>query len=97
MYNMMKSAMSWSTLSQNSKDLNRNNYESIWFMSMFHMKREEIWLNPMIKAPTPTEKSKKQRDNITKAIKNFDYTTSQILKSLEIYPLQVNVNCYMKS
>ena len=29
----------------------------------------------MIKAPTPTEKSKKQLDNIKNATKNFDYTT----------------------
>ena len=28
----------------------------------------------MTKAPTPTEKSKKQRDNIKKATKNFDNT-----------------------
>ena len=28
----------------------------------------------MTKAPTPTEKSKKQRDNIKNATKNFDYT-----------------------
>ena len=26
-------------------------------------KKEEIWLSPMTKAPTPTEKLKKQRDN----------------------------------
>ena len=26
-------------------------------------KKEEIWLSPMTKSPTPTEKSKKQRDN----------------------------------
>ena len=38
-------------------------------------KREEIWLSPVTKAPTPTEKSKKQRDNIKNATKNFDYTT----------------------
>ena len=38
-------------------------------------KREEIWLSPMTKAPTPTEKSNKQRDNIINATKNFDYTT----------------------
>ena len=25
--------------------------------------KEEIWLSPMTKAPTPTEKVKKQRDN----------------------------------
>ena len=29
----------------------------------------------MKKVPTPTEKSKKQRDSIKSAIKNFDYTT----------------------
>ena len=38
-------------------------------------KKEDIWLSPMTKAPTPTEKSKKQRDNIKNATKNFDYTT----------------------
>ena len=29
----------------------------------------------MTKVPTPTEKSKKHRDNIKNATKNFDYTT----------------------
>ena len=29
----------------------------------------------MTKAPTPTEKSKKQRDNTKNATKSFDYTT----------------------
>ena len=38
-------------------------------------KKEEIWLSPMTEAPTPTEKSKKQRDNTKNATKNFDYTT----------------------
>ena len=38
-------------------------------------KKEEIRLSPMKKAPTPTKKSKKQRDNIKNATKNFDYTT----------------------
>ena len=37
--------------------------------------KEELWLSPMTKAPTPTEKSKKHRDNIKNDIKNFDYTT----------------------
>ena len=36
-------------------------------------KKEDIWLGPMTKAPTPPEKSKKQRDNIKTATKNFDY------------------------
>ena len=37
--------------------------------------KEEIWLSPMTEALTPTEKSKKQRDNTKNATKNFDYTT----------------------
>ena len=32
-------------------------------------KKVDIWLSPMTKAPTPTEKSKKQRDNIKNATK----------------------------
>ena len=43
--------------------------------SVFKEEKEEIWLSPMKKAPTPTEKFKRQRDNITIATKNFDYTT----------------------
>ena len=39
------------------------------------MKKEDIWLSPMTKAPTPTEKSEKQRDNTKNATKNFDFTT----------------------
>ena len=31
--------------------------------SMISEKKEEIWLSPMTKAPTPTEQSKKQRGN----------------------------------
>ena len=51
----------------------------VWCESSCHMnhkkeKKEEIWLSPMTKAYTPTEKSKKQREN-TKRTKNFDYTT----------------------
>ena len=38
-------------------------------------KKEEIWLSRMTNAPTLTEKSKKQRDQIQNATKNFDYTT----------------------
>ena len=38
-------------------------------------KKEEIWLSPVTKAPTLTEKSIKQRDNIKNATKTFDYTT----------------------
>ena len=37
-------------------------------------KKEEIWLSPMTKASTPTENSKKQRDN-TKTANKIDYTT----------------------
>ena len=38
-------------------------------------KKEEIRLSPMLKAPTPKEKSKKEPDNTENATKNFDYTT----------------------
>ena len=34
---------------------------------MLKEKKEEIWLSPMTEAPTHTEKSKKQRDNIKNA------------------------------
>ena len=37
-------------------------------------KKEEIWLNPMTKAPTPTEMSKGQSDNTNNATKKIDYT-----------------------
>ena len=37
-------------------------------------KKEEIWLRPMTKAPTPTEMSKGQSDNTNNATKKFDYT-----------------------
>ena len=35
-------------------------------------KKEEIWLSPMAKAPTPTEMSKGQSDNTNNATKKFD-------------------------
>ena len=34
-----------------------------WTKKLTSEKKEEIWHIPMTKAPTPTEKSKKQRDN----------------------------------
>ena len=38
-----------------------------------HEKKEEIWLSPMTKAPTPTEMSKGQIDDTKNATKKFDY------------------------
>ena len=35
-------------------------------------KKEDIWLSPMTKAPTPTEMSKGQSDNANNATKKFD-------------------------
>ena len=36
-----------------------------WLHGIFkYEKKEEIWLSPVTKTPTPTEQSKKQRDNI---------------------------------
>ena len=45
------------------------------YIASLQEKKEELWLSPMTKAPTQTEKSKKQRDNIKNATKNFDYIT----------------------
>ena len=50
-------------------------------------KKEEIWLSPLTKNPTPTEKSKKHRDNIKNATKNFDNTT--IADRLRAVPTQI--------
>ena len=36
-------------------------------------KREEIWLSPMTKVPTPAEMSKGQSDNTNNAKKKVDY------------------------
>ena len=48
--------------------------QDVWEDSVFPVniqeKKEEIWLSPMTKAPTPTEKPKKQRDNT----QNFNHT-----------------------
>ena len=41
------------------------------FSIVFIEKREKIWLSPLTKAPTPTEKSKRHRDNIKNATKNL--------------------------
>ena len=43
-------------------------------LAYFEEKKEEIWLSPMTKAPTPTEMSKGQSDNTNNATKKFDYT-----------------------
>ena len=45
-----------------------------WENTATKQKKEEIWLSPMTKVPTPTEKSKTQRDNTKNTTKNFDYT-----------------------
>ena len=44
-------------------------------MTEYTEQKEEIRLSPMTKAPTPTDKSKKQCDNTKNATKNFHYTT----------------------
>ena len=46
-----------------------------WILNAYSEKKKEIWFSPMTKAPTPTDKSKKKRDNTKNATKNFDYTT----------------------
>ena len=49
-------------------------YASIFLASNIREKKEEIWLSPMTKAPTPTDMSKGQNDNTNNARKKFDYT-----------------------
>ena len=39
---------------------------------LYKEKKEEIWLSPMTKAPTPTEMSKGQSYNTNNATKQFD-------------------------
>ena len=45
-----------------------------WNVTVYQSKdkKEEIWLSPMTKAPTPTEMSKGQSDNTNNATKKFD-------------------------
>ena len=45
---------------------------AIFLIQEYKEKKEEIWLSPMTKAPTPTEMSKGQNDN-TNVTKKFDY------------------------
>ena len=51
-------------------------WRQIVFLHDIIEKKEDISLSPMTKAPTPTEKAKKQRDNTQTPPKNFDYTTT---------------------
>ena len=46
-------------------------YACIYY-GMYKEKKEEIWLSPMTKAPTPTEMSKGQSDKTNNATKKFD-------------------------
>ena len=41
------------------------------FHVIYLEKKEEIWLSPMTKAPTPTEMSKRQSDNTNNATKKL--------------------------
>ena len=45
------------------------------YLTLISGKKEYIWLSPMTKAPTPTEKSKKATRQHNNATINFDYTT----------------------
>ena len=42
----------------------RKDVEKQTLLIFYPEKKEEIWLSPVTKAPTPTEKFQKQRDNI---------------------------------
>ena len=54
--------LSWKLIDKTHMDAYSSNYKKLFFS--FWEKKEEIWLNPVTKTPTPTEQSKKQRDNI---------------------------------
>ena len=59
--------LTWETVSENIKNFQvyRHNYHA-----NFKDKKEEIWLSPMTKAPTPTEMSKGQSHNTNNATKS---------------------------
>ena len=44
-------------------NLERQGFHISHVYSLWQEKKEEIWLSPMTKAPTPTEMSKGQSDN----------------------------------
>ena len=50
-------------------------YVMAYILYYKYEKKEDIWLSHMTKAPTPIEKSKKQRDNYHKCI---PYTSTSI-------------------
>ena len=54
-------------MAQVTLDARTNSNQSL----MLQEKKEEIWLSPVTKTPTPTEQSKKQRDNIKTPPKTF--------------------------
>ena len=58
-------------------DFDSHSYNRQWMIEYraHAVKKEDIWLSPMTKALTPTEKSKKELDNTKTPPKNFDYTT----------------------
>ena len=47
----------------NANSIARAGFTVTYIVLCNEEKKEEIWLSLMTKAPTPTEKSKKQRDN----------------------------------
>ena len=58
-----------------SKNVAWSTYCMIFLSKHPWLGKKEIRLSPMTEAPTPTQKSKKQRNNREKATKNFHYTT----------------------
>ena len=46
----------------------------VWKRAQLQEEKQEIWLSPKTKAPTPIEMSKEQSDNTNNATKKFDYT-----------------------
>ena len=60
---------------------------SFGLTSTYHIvweKKEEIWLSPVTKAPTPTEMSKGQSDNTNNATKKFECTAVEQFVNMSI-------------
>ena len=66
--------VSWSNSSHPTGVVKPDLFAPTFPLTATARKKEEIWLSPLIKAPTLTDKSKKQLDNNKNATKNFDYT-----------------------
>ena len=57
---------------------------------IFEEKKDEIWLNPVTKTPTPTKQSKKQRDNIKTPPKDQSLNLKKNSLKIKLHSLKFN-------